>query len=152
MQTLQKASHIAADLPRIRPFVLYHSYSSILFILYYIYTPIVPVHTIPRIWVLYVVTLSRPLPTLPTFLRRAFIAPLPSPTSPTWDTHPTLNSPGTGLGHYRACLSPSPTVFRRALISSPPSHPPPSSSVSVLSTLSADTSPYYNGSRYHQGE
>ena len=73
MQTLQKASHIAADLPRNRPFVLYHSYSSILFVSYYIYTPIVPVHTIPRIWVLHVATLSRPLAPPATHFRRVFI-------------------------------------------------------------------------------
>ena len=33
------------------------------------------------------------------------ILPLPSPTSPTWGTSPTQNSPRIGLGHHRACLS-----------------------------------------------
>ena len=32
------------------------------------------------------------------------ILPLPSPTSPTWGTHPTRNSPRIGLGYHRACL------------------------------------------------
>lgn len=53
-----------------------------------------------------------------------------------------------GLGITEHVCPPSPTVSRRAIISYFPSPPPPSSALSALSTLSGDTSPYYNCSQY----